>query len=79
MYIPRIRFAWVMVTYKEPLDNYLNRLINAVVHVGNELTRIGNILMDDETAAERHEETNLALMTIAEQVENLVEVVEGGQ
>ena len=67
------------MTYEEPLDNYLNRLINAVVHVGNELTRIGNLLMDDETIARNHEETNLALMTIAEQVENLVEVVEGGQ
>jgi len=68
MYIPRIRIAWVMVTYEHPPDHYLNRIIDA-------LERIADLLESEKAL----EETNLAILTLSEQVENLVEVVEGGQ
>lgn len=54
-----------MVTHEEPLDHYLNRLIYA-------LERIADLLEPEKAL----EETNLALLTLAEQVENLSEVVE---
>jgi len=57
-----------MVTYEHPPDYYLNRIIDV-------LERIADSLEPDKAL----EETNLAILTLAEQVENLVEVVEGAQ
>ena len=57
-----------MVTHENPPDYYLNRIIDA-------LERIADLLEPEKAL----EETNLAILTLAEQVENLVEVVEGGQ
>jgi len=68
MYIPDGVPRRVMVTYENPPDYYLNRIIDA-------LERIADLLEPEKAL----EETNLAILTLAEQVENLVEVVEGGQ
>ena len=68
MYIPGCRAWQVMVTYEHPPDHYLNRIIDA-------LERIADLLESEKAL----EETNLAILTLAEQVENLVEVVEGSQ
>lgn len=57
-----------MVTHENPPDYYLNRIIDA-------LERIADLLEPEKAL----EETNLAILTLAKQVENLVEVVEGGQ
>jgi hypothetical protein len=68
MYIPGGVTRKVMVTYEHPPDYYLNRIIDV-------LERIADSLEPDKAL----EETNLAILTLAEQVENLVEVVEGAQ
>lgn len=67
------------MTHENPLDHYLNRLINAVVHVGNEITRLGNLIEDDETRTEHAEEAILALLTIAERLEEGNDIAEASE
>ena len=68
-----------MVTYKEPLDHYLNRLIAAVEHVGNEVTRIGNLMQDLHTMHEDAVDTQAALWAVAEQLEHMNDLTEAGK
>ena len=68
-----------MVTHEMPLDHYLNRLIAAVEHVGNEVTRLGNLMQDLHTMHEDAVDTQAALWAIAEQLERAQDWKEGGQ
>lgn len=64
-----------MVTHHAPLDEYLNRLIAAVEHLGNEVTRIGNLMQELDSA----DETQAALWAVAEQLEHMNDLTEAGE
>lgn len=64
-----------MVTHEEPLDHYLKRLIDVVGHLANEVTRIGNLMQDLDSA----DETQAALWAVAEQLEHMNDLTEAGE